>query len=70
VTQDPLNDVRLFDASDDLNRAAALLTDVDINPEYTLESFCPGHGKVRSPSDREDAPGYATSRRLFVLVLV
>ena len=67
VTQDPLDDVKPLDTGEDLNRAAALLTDLDINkvrsrsdregalgyPEYTLESFCPSHGKVRSHSDRE-----------------
>ena len=44
VTQDPVNDLGLLDAGDDPHRAAALLTDLDINPEHTLESFCPGHG--------------------------
>ena len=63
VTQDPVNDLGLLDAGDDPHRTTALLTDLDINLEHTLESFCPGHGKVRSHSDREGALGYATLLR-------
>ena len=37
---------RIFNASDDLDGAAALLADRDIDVEHPLEALGPGHGRV------------------------
>ena len=57
-----MNDT-LFDAGDNLCRASAVLAHVNIDPEYALEASSPGHGKVRSHSDREGALGCAALLR-------
>ncbi len=43
MIQDPLDDRRVFDARDDLDRSSALRAGLDIDPKHTLEALRPAH---------------------------
>ncbi len=44
VLEDLFDDPRIFDASDDLDGTAAMLTSIDVDVEHAFEALCPGHG--------------------------
>ena len=46
MSQNSIDDVLIFDTSDDSDRSAAAAADFDVYVEYSLESLSPGHGGV------------------------
>ena len=46
VKQDPIDDVGPLDAGNDSDRTTTVLTDLDVDPEHTPETFRPGHGAM------------------------
>ncbi len=46
MSQNSIDDVLIFDASDDSDRTAAAAADFDVYVEYSLESLSPSHGGV------------------------
>ena len=44
--QDPVDDVLVLDAGDDLYRTTAMIANLDIDIEYSLESLGPGHSRM------------------------
>ena len=46
MSQDPVDDVLLFNASDDFGRPTAATANLNLDIEYPLESLGPGHRDV------------------------
>ena len=46
ISQDPVDDVLLLDASDDFDRPTAATANPKVDIEYSLESLGPGHRDV------------------------
>ena len=46
MSQDPVDGVLLFDASDDFDRPPAATANLNVDIEYALESLGPGHGRM------------------------
>ena len=46
MSQDPVDDVLLLDASDDFDRPTAATANLDVDFEHALESLGPGHSSM------------------------
>ena len=46
MSQDPVDDVLILNASDDSDRSAAAAADFDVDIEYSLESLGPSHSRM------------------------
>ena len=46
MSQDPVDDVLILNASDDFDGSTAVTTNFNIDIEYSLESLGPGHRDV------------------------
>ena len=61
MSQDPVDDVLILNASDDPDRASTASTDLDVDIEYSLESLGHYRHAIRIPSAAHDYENAALS---------